>query len=255
MRKFYAYKSIGLITMLVIVVAVLFFWKRSKNDTVSTMPRSDQKQTIKTTVPISIRTEDIKEENFSGTTAVISGSSALATAARAYVESEIAQFRTSANEEVPDIRSEFGSDNPMANYTIDISAKYTWGSKTESIIINEYAYTGGANGHSLYTVMTSIAGGGTLLSLSDVIARDKRSAFVGLIKKELIAWRPEESEEPVVFEDEVKNLTFDSFVDWSLDDQNLVLYFDKYEVGPGVLGAVAFPISRGKIKSFLNPNF
>ena len=79
--------------------------------------------------------------------------------------------------------------------------------------------------------------------------------FANFVKKDLKAWRPEGSTESVVFEDEVKNLNFDSFVNWSLDDKNLILYFDKYQIGPGALGAVAFSLKLEKIKNYLEPVF
>jgi hypothetical protein len=55
-----------------------------------------------------------------------------------------------------------------------------------------------------------------------------------------------------VFPEDVAALTFDSFTNWSMDDKNLIIYFDQYEIGPSVLGEVAFPLPLEKIKSFLN---
>jgi hypothetical protein len=49
----------------------------------------------------------------------------------------------------------------------------------------------------------------------------------------------------------VDNLKFESFSNWSMDEENLTLYFSQYEIGPGVLGPVAFPIPLTKIKDFL----
>ena len=55
-----------------------------------------------------------------------------------------------------------------------------------------------------------------------------------------------------VFQDDVKKLTFDSFKNFSFDETSLVIYFDKYEIGPGALGAVAFPLSLTTIQQYLS---
>jgi hypothetical protein len=245
--------------LLAIILFVLAFYigfylgeQKAKIGTINEVP---QKQTLTKTTPISIKIQNIEEENFSGTKPIISGSSLLAVQARAYVEQKITEFRTQANTDVPDMRKKFGADSPPATYTIDIGATYIKGDKTESIEISVYAYTGGAHGNDSYKVITAISPNGKILSLSEIIKQDKQTAFTEFIKKELNDWRPEGSDTSVVFADTVKDLKFSSFVNWSLDDKNLTIYFDKYEIGPGALGAVVFPLSLDKIRDFLNTNF
>ena len=68
-----------------------------------------------------------------------------------------------------------------------------------------------------------------------------------LVKNELLAWSPNDSG-PVVFEEEVADLQFESLTNWSLDNTNLILYFSQYEIGPGALGAFRFPIPLEKIQ-------
>ncbi len=157
--------------------------------------------------------------------------------------------------DVPDMRAHFGSDSPTAHYTIDIEATYISGPKTESIVLGTYAYTGGANGNSTYKVITADKVSGKILSLSNLIQKEKTSAFTAVVKQALLDWRPDESDDQVVFPDEVKALSFNDFSNWSLDDKNLTIYFDKYAIGPGVLGAVEFPLPIEKVQDFINPNF
>lgn len=242
--------------VLAIILFVLTFYvgfvlgeKSAEIGIISKMPQ-DQLTTKGASVPISIVNKDIKEENFSGKYSVVSGSSILAGSARTYIENQVNEFRVQANKDVPDMRKQFGIDSPPATYEIDIKADYVKGDKTESIVISVYAYTGGANGNSIYKVITSSLGNGKILSLSDIVKKDKQTAFTELVKKELNNWRPEGSTASVVFPEEVNKLNFDSFKNWSLDSKNLTIYFSKYDIGPGVLGPVAFPISVDKIKDF-----
>ncbi|MBI3888701.1 DUF3298 domain-containing protein [Candidatus Nomurabacteria bacterium] len=204
---------------------------------------------------ITITSQKITEENFTGTAAVISGSSPLATKMQNYIDGVVSDFRKDANTEVPDIRAKFGKDNPTANYEIDINSKYIMGGKTESIVTDVYTFTGGAHGSTIYKVMTADQKSGKILALSDIVKKEKQTAFTNLVKKELNSWIPEGSTAPVVFAYDVNNLTFADFTNWSLDGQNMIIYFDQYSIGPGVLGATAFQIPLSKTSEFLDLNY
>lgn len=206
-------------------------------------------------VPPSITDETINEPNFSGSRPVISGDSAVAQKAEKYIDQLITDFKKRADEEVPQIREDFGNDVPSATYTVDVKAEYVQSPVSESIVISEYYYTGGANGTGSYSVFTSSGETGEILSLRDVIKEEKREDFLSLVKAKLISWRPEGSETLVVFPEEVSALSFDSFENWSIDDENLTIYFDEYEIGPGVLGAIAFPIPLSELQEFLSESF
>ncbi len=245
-RKQKSETLIVLIGLVIIVLGVIFIKKPQSS--VDTDPKG---QTPNTLTPITITKNNIKEVNFTGSKAVILGSGAMADAARMYINETIELFKQSADAEVPPMRSEFGADSPSANYEIELNAKYVRGQKTESIIIDQYVYTGGANGSSSFKVFTASRATGKLLSLGNVIIPSKQEAFTALVKKELNEWRPEGSTEIAVFPEDVNTLTFSSFRNWSYNDRNLILYFDKYEIGPGVLGAVAFPLPLSKIQGFL----
>lgn len=250
LKKFYEHKAIGFVIVLAFILVGVFLFKKSDTTVINQLP---PKQTPEKSVTSStaISTQNIMEENFTGTRPVIVGDTLISLRARDYIKERVADFKTQADKDVPDMREKFGADSPMANYTIDIGAKYVKGDKTESIIIDMYAYTGGANGNSSFKVITASRGNGKILSLSDIIKKGQENAFTEFLKKELSAWKPTGADGPVVFPEEVNNLKFDSFQNWSLDDKNLTIYFDKYEIGPGVLGAVAFPLSFDKINNFL----
>lgn len=213
-----------------------------------------QQVTTPSIIPISITTENLKEKNFSGTISRISGTSPLAVKMREYIDKTVSNFRTQANTDVPSIREQFGADNPTANYEIDIGSKYIKGIKTESIATEVYTFTGGAHGSTVYKVMTANISNGEILTLTKIIKQEKQKDFAELVKKDLNDWRPEGTDAPVVFADSVESLTFDSFKNWTIDDQNLTIYFDQYAIGPGALGSTPFPISLLKIKDFLVSN-
>ena len=249
------YSKLLAVILFVAIFFVGFQLGKEKTEIISNDNATPEKQVEKSVVPISIKKMDLKEENFSGTVPTISGSSALAKEAQKYVEESIALFRTQANTDVPDMKARFGADSPTATYTIDLSATSIKSKKTQSIILSAYTYTGGAHGNSSYKVITADTSSGKILSLSDVVKKEEESAFTSFVQKELNSWRPAGSDASVIFPDEVKNLSFGSFLDWSLDDKNLIIYFDQYEIGPGVLGAVAFPLPLEKIKNFLKLGF
>jgi hypothetical protein len=245
------YSKVFAIILFVVVFYVGFNLGQQKKEISTNADTNPVKKVESTSVPVSISTKSIKETNFIGTMPEITGSSVVAVKARAYIDQTIADFRKQANIDVPDMRAKFGADSPTAQYEIDIDAKYSKGDKTESIVMSVYEYTGGANGNSSYKVLTASLASSKILTLSSVIKKDEQIAFTALVKKELNSWSPDGSDTSPVFPDDVKNLTFSSFVNWSLDGENLIIYFNKYDIGPGVLGAVAFPVSLEKIKSMM----
>ena len=202
--------------------------------------------------PISITSKKIKEDNFNATFSVISGTSKLAVSMKEFVNKNIADFKKQADADVPSMRAQFGADNPTANYEIFIDSKYIKGEKTESIKTEVYTYTGGAHGSTLYKVMTANLLGGEIISLPDIIKKEKQNDFVEFVKGELKKKYTEETTGSyALFDDSVKALNFDSFNNWSLDKENLIIYFDQYAIGPGALGATEFAIPFTGIKDFL----
>jgi hypothetical protein len=240
------------LSVVIIVLGVLLFMKSAKAP--ATLTEVQTQSTPKTT-PITITKENINEDNFTGTKPVITGSGILADAARTYIDQTVATFKETADQDVPALHAKFGNDIASDKYEIDIKATYTKAAKTDSIIIEDYEYTGGANGNSLYKVITASNATGQILTLADVIKTDQQAAFTAYVKNQLLVWKPDGSDQPVVFGDAVGGLTFDSFDNWSFDKTNLIIYFDKYAIGPGALGAVAFPLSHAKIQQYLNTGY
>lgn len=248
-------KKTEIIIVILGITAIVFAIFMSKKASAPIINNQQIDNTKTVTTPITIKEQAIKEENFTGSKSVISGSGELADNARSFIEDAVASFKQSADEDVPDMRKQFGNDAPTGKYEIVLKATYLKNSKVESIVIDQYVYTGGANGSSSYKVYNISVATGKSLLLSDIIASDKQDEFVALMKKKLLSWKPEGFDSSPVFKDEVSSLTFDSFANWSMNDKSLVIYFDKYEIGPGVLGAVMFPVPLAEVKGLLTTNY
>lgn len=235
--------------LIAIIIALLFtIWKIRTPKKIIEKPKEEVKENKPDIV---IEDREIKEENFTGTISDIKSSGPLASKAKAYIDQTLSDFKKMADTDVPDMRKKFGTDSPTANYEIILKATYFKGIKTDSIIIDQSFYTGGANTNSSYKVFTASLSNREILKLSDVILASKQSEFLSFLKKSLLAWRPEGMTEQVVFPDEVNNLTFSSLENWSFGKNNLIIYFDKYAIGPGALGSIAFPLPYSKIGDFL----
>ncbi|HEY4512978.1 MAG TPA: DUF3298 domain-containing protein [Candidatus Paceibacterota bacterium] len=241
------YSKLLAVILFVLVFYIGFNLGEKKKEVISPPTKTEEQKVPP--VPVTIKTKDIKEENFSGKVPVISGSGKLSLASQEYINQTVADFKKEADEQVPSMREQFGEESPTAQYEIDINAKYIEGGKTESVVMRVYTYTGGAHGNSSYKVITASAPAGGILSLADVVQTDKRAAFVEFVKKELKIWK---SDEAGLFPEAVDALNFGSFADWAFDKNNLILFFDQYEIGAGVLGPVDFPIKIERINDFLN---
>ena len=238
-----------ILILAVVGVAIYFFSKyQHKTQVVENVTTPPPAQTAST---ISITKESIKEANFTGTRVIVKGTSKIAPIVQNYIDQTIEDFRKTANTDVPEMRQKFGADSSLSKYTIDFEGKYIKSRTTESVIINQYVYTGGANGLTIYKVFTISSSDGSLLPLSYMIKPSEQDVFTAYVKKSLINWRPEGSTTTVVFPDDVNSLTFASFTDWSLDDKFLTLYFDQDSIAPGAVGAVAYPLPLTSIKKFL----
>jgi hypothetical protein len=243
MRKI---SSIILIVFISIIVIVLLVLRPIRSHTIP-----EHTQSTREHATLAISEEKISEENFSGTIPHISGTSPLATLATDFLAKEIDAFKARADAEVPERAAEFGVGSPPATYTIDITATVKRSAHTESIIFDEYQYMGGANGMSKYRVLTIDSVDGHQISIAELIAQDQQDAFVAFVKKQLQSG-PHKIEG--LFPEEVAKLTLDDFEQWSLTDSELSIYFDKYTIGPGALGAVAFPIATADAVAYLaNP--
>lgn len=233
-----------LVVIIVIVIAVVGYMHYKNTE----VPAETQTTTPSTSITI---TEDhINEANYTGTKPTITGSGALADATRKYISDSIAAFAAQADKEVPAMRQKYGNDAPPAQYTIDINAKLVEGATTHSIIIDSYLYMGGANGNSIYKAFTADQAG-KLVGIRDILTPEGQKAFVPFVQKELLAWSPDGTDQPTILQDEIKDLTLDSFSNFSFDDKDFTIYFDKYQIGPGALGAVAFPIPLAKMQAYL----
>jgi len=238
------YKIVGIIVIL--LVLYLIFNAKNKPETFTNTESPQNKNEEKTPLSISITGKEIKEENFIATYPVISGSGLLVEEANKYVTKTIEAFKVEANKDVPGIREKFKED---IQYEIEIQAQEVEGTQTRSIIISTSTYTGGANTNQVYKVITASHEPESILFLSDLVKKENQSAFTQLVKKEL------KNKGEDVFAEEVDDLQFNSFTNWSLDNKNLTIYFDKYQIAPGALGPVAFPLSLIKVKNLLNPEF
>jgi len=200
--------------------------------------------------PATIGSEEITETYFSGSVATIHGTSVAALRAQAELTNRLDEFRAQANEQVPALHAQFGPEVPAGHYEITLSASVVESADTETIVISEYRYTGGANGMSTYTTFTSPQKGGSLIALADIVLPEQKEAFTDIVRTKLQAWA-EEREGAMLFTEDVAALTFDSFTNWSVSDEALTIYFDKYAVGPGALGTIELTIPRTELADFL----
>src|SRR3989344_3845415 len=124
MRKFFP-----VLVVLVILLAGAYYWRAAKGPIV-VQPDVDK---IKIDTRISITTQEIREENYTGSKPVIEGESKLAEAAREFVENTVAEFAAQANTDVPAMRKRFCADSTTASYTMDLEASQAESDTTRSL--------------------------------------------------------------------------------------------------------------------------
>lgn len=237
---------IGLTAVLFLVSSLINL--RSKNDRShdpNQEPQQEQENLIERE-PTSLGKEiTIDNENLTGSYSEILGESVAAKSAREYIKKKESELQTQADTDLPEMRKEFPDAFADRKYALEIDANILSSDNTQSIVLLEYVYTGGANGNSLYTSFTQ-DDEGNMLTLKDVVPYDKHEAFMSLVKQRLREYELPEGEKVDLFPESINELTFAHLKNFALENDDLNIYFDKYEVGPGVVGPIVLTISNIK---------
>ncbi len=229
--------TVLLIVLFAVIIFALWFFKQQKSEDFDEV-----------NIP---KIEEVKfeEKNFTGAYSKIEGNSRVVSLANKYIEDVVNDFKTSADKDVPAILAEYPESN-SANYSLFIESDYLRGENTESIVVNTYVYTGGANGTAIYKTFTT-DNTGKELALADVIKEDQRDNFTAFLKKTLLDWRVEDMEHVLVFEDVVNTLKFEDIQHFAFDGQDLNIYFSEYDIAPGAVGSPMFTLNYEDIASLL----
>lgn len=229
--------TVLLIVLFAVIIFAVWFFKQQK------VKDSDGVNTPK------IEEVKFEEKNFTGAYSKIEGESRAVSLANKYIEDVILDFKTSADRDVPNILAEDPESN-SAKYSLFIESDYLKGENTESIIVNSYVYTGGANGTAIYKTFT-VDNTGKELVLDDVIKEDQKNAFTNFVKKTLLDWRVEDMDHVLVFEDVVNGLKFEDIEHFAFDGKDMNIYFSEYDIAPGAVGSPMFTLNYEDIASFL----
>lgn len=233
-------KTTTILTFILLAVIIFTLWFFSQNKKTISEPTTETPQ---------ITITEVSGELFTGSYPVVMGDSALAKMVNEYVSQTVAEFKEAADRDIPTIKEEFGADVPSANYSLIITPEYKKSATTESVVLEVYNYTGGANGNSTHKTFTVDSQGKQIL-LSDIIRGDAKDAFTALVKKAILDWRVEGQEGPLAFAEDVEALTFDSFDKFALTDDALIVYFNKYDVTPGYVGAPSFALPLSEVGQY-----
>jgi len=111
-----------------------------------------------------------------------------------------------------------------------------------SFVINTYMYTGGANGITRVDCYNIDTGKSAPVELKDLFTTGVD--YQAIINKEILAKikEQEENEEAFYFKGEEGFKTISAKQAYYIQDENLVILFQKYEIAPGAMGTPEFKI-------------
>lgn len=120
-----------------------------------------------------------------------------------------------------------------------------------SLIFTADEYTGGANGTEFTRPFTVDINTGDFVHLSDIMQVDNQ--LMSLIKAEVYV---DDERAEYIFPEHLDEALHDQKeIKWSINKENLTIYFDKYEVGAGAAGAFHIQIPIDKIAAYLDDHF
>lgn len=132
---------------------------------------------------------------------------------------------------------------PWRPYALAIEYERTASTGYISYLVDEYVYTGGANGTQLVRSF-NYGPDGTPITLADVIPAEKRSALLVELKSKLNEMNGTEGTGGDTFAGAIAELTFEDLEHFVLTDSEIVIAFQEYDVAPGAAGAVKVSLSR-----------
>ncbi|MCU9816641.1 DUF3298 and DUF4163 domain-containing protein [Paraclostridium sp. AKS73] len=130
-------------------------------------------------------------------------------------------------------------------YNVDFDVKKNSDSML-SIVVTIYQYSGGAHGYYENGSYNIFIENGQNLNLKDLFKEnsDYKNVINGLIRDEI-----KENKQEYSFKSISENQKF------YIQDDNLVIYFDLYEIAPFAGGIPEFRISADKINHILNEKY
>src|ERR1035437_8042055 len=111
-------------SVIVLIVLGIIIFLFAKYNHKAPVVEEQNTSTPSSSSAVTISTLKINETNFTGTRIIIQGKSKVATLAQNYVDQTVADFKKTADTDVPPMRQEFGADGAQATYSIDFVGKY-----------------------------------------------------------------------------------------------------------------------------------
>lgn len=153
--------------------------------------------------------------------------------------------------EAESFQEDFETDN--TNFSADVSyyvKKNT--DKVISLVLYFYKYSGGAHGYYEYVPYNINMRNGEVINLKDLFKNDAdyKNILNGEIKNQVDKLEKEQSAEGIYdFKSINDNQKF------YIQNDNIVIYFDLYEIAPYAAGVPEFTINIKKIKNNIKDNY
>ncbi|MCI5051077.1 MAG: hypothetical protein MRY57_02110 [Candidatus Pacebacteria bacterium] len=196
-------------------------------------------------------TKIITEQYLSGSYPEIKGKSPVAVSAREYIQRRINEDAAFAADEVPEFRTI--TEDSTRTYGLEIQAEYLSSINTDSIVLIESQYIGGANTRDSFTSFTQ-NNDGELIELSDLVTEIYHAQFINDLQEKLLNYSIDGVGPVTLFSDTIDRIRFEDINQFAISDEDLILYFDKGFVGPGAIGPVIITFSNYEttLNSYLN---
>ncbi len=164
-----------------------------------------------------------------------------------YINNRVEEFQIFANQDRVGAVAEFGELPEFLKrpYVLDIKAKFSNGESIDSLVLSNYQYSGGANGNADFKTFVVLNEDRVVNFIGEIIPINNRQEAKEIIVKALENMTFEDIRgSEVLFPNALRDLDLNDVQFSITNDSNIMLYFDEYQVGPGVIGAFSIDISN-----------
>lgn len=140
-------------------------------------------------------------------------------------------------------------------WTLNIQNEILDGAWTVTVVFSRYMFTGGANGNTDYHTITAVIPSGEVIALPDIFAEgvDPYTTLQPLAVAALTAQLGDMADASMIADGTAP--IPENYQNWALTPDALNLYFNEYQVAPGVVGAPSISIPLADMLDVLRPDY
>lgn len=172
------------------------------------------------------------------------------------INTKISDFKKNSEENLQAVKDTATAENPAPDWTFYFKADWApvqINKNYISVVVNVYYFSGGAHGNTeVYTFNYDLAAKKEI-TFNDFIggSEDSLKKISKLAIDDIVSQRADFGESASSVKKELEeggaSPKIENFKNFTFDDENMTIYYDKYQVGPGAMGILKSSFNKSTL--------